>query len=109
MIVLGVLSRKITSIPLCFGDILYAVMFYFGIRMLFIHFNTLSKILVPLLLCYLIEIQQLCDVPWLVAIRKTTLGHYALGEGFLWSDIACYTFGILIAFAIDFKLLKGSN
>lgn len=76
--------------------------------MLFIHFNTLPKILVPLLFCYLIEIQQLCDVSWLVSIRKTTLGHYALGEGFLWSDIACYTFGILVAFAIDFKLLKGT-
>ena len=109
MIVLGVLSRKATGIPLCIGDILYAVMVYFGIRMLFIHFNTIPKILVPILLCYGIEIQQLCDALWLVAIRKTTLGHYALGEGFLWSDIACYTFGILIAFAIDFKLLKGSN
>lgn len=73
--------------------------------MLFIHFNTLKKILVPLILCYFIEIQQLYDATWLVAIRKTTLGHYVLGEGFLWTDIACYTFGITLSFCID-KVFK---
>ncbi len=108
VVLLGVLSRKVDGIPLCFGDILYAVMVYFGIRMLFIHFNTPQKTLIPLLFCYLIEVQQLCDIPWLVAIRKTTLGHYALGQGFLWSDICCYTVGVFVAFVIDFKLFKST-
>ena len=106
MILLGILSRKVNSIPLFIGDILYAAMVYFGIRMVFIRFNTPQKILVPLLLCYLIELQQLYDARWLVAIRETTFGHYALGEGFLWCDIACYTLGVLVAFTIDFKFLK---
>lgn len=109
MILLGVLSRKVNRIPLYIGDILYAVMVYFGIRMLFIHFNEQQKIFGPLFICYLIEIQQLCNAPWLVAIRKTILGHYALGEGFLWTDIICYTFGVFVAFTIDFKFLKGKN
>ncbi len=106
VVLLGILSRKLNGIPLCIGDVLYAVMVYFVIRMFFIYFNKPKKILVPLLLCYLIEIQQLYNANWLVAIRKTTLGHYALGEGFLWSDMFWYTFGVAVAFLIDTFLKK---
>ena len=106
MILLGVLSREIKGIPLSIGDILYAVMVYFGCRMIFIDINNPKKILLPLLLCYLIELQQLYRASWLLKIRSTSLGHYALGEGFLWSDIVCYTVGVFIAFSIDFKFIK---
>ena len=108
VIVSGILSRKINGIPFFIGDILYAVMVYFGCRMIFIDSTTPKKIVLPLLLCYLIEIQQLYDAAWLLQIRQTTLGHYALGEGFVWSDLGCYTVGVFIAFAIDFKWLKNS-
>lgn len=74
--------------------------------MLIINCNKLKKIIIPLLFCYIIEFQQLYHSSWIVAIRNTTLGHYALGEGFLWSDILCYTFGIAFAFFIDTILLK---
>lgn len=102
----GILSRKVNTIPLYIGDILYAVMFYFGIRILFIHFNTTKKILVPLLLCYTIEFQQLYKAQWIITIRNTILGHYILGEGFLWSDLFCYTIGVTIACLIDAFVLK---
>ena len=101
VVILGVLSRKVHGIPLFIGDILYAVMVYFGCRMLFINGNNFMKILVPLLLCYLIEWQQLCHVEWLVTIRHTTFGHYVLGQGFLWSDLVCYSVGVALAFFID--------
>ncbi len=105
----GILSRKVNTIPLYIGDILYAVMFYFGIRIFFINFNTTKKILVPLLFCYTIELQQLYNAQWIVIIRDTVLGHYVLGEGFLWSDLFCYTSGVSIAYFIDaFVLKKGS-
>ena len=106
VILLGILSRNIDEIPLCIGDILYAVMVYFGCRMISINRNTSTKILLPLILCYLIELQQTYDASWLVAIRNTPLGHYALGQGFLWSDLVCYTVGIGIAFTVDFTLIK---
>mgnify|MGYP000101893390 CR=1 FL=1 len=101
VVLLGVLSRKITLLPLFVGDILYAVMIYFGFRFLFLHTNNTIKILLPLLFCFFIELQQLCDAAWLVSIRETTLGHYALGQGFLWSDLVCYTIGVALAFFID--------
>lgn len=103
---LGILSRKINGIPLFIGDIFYAVMLYFGSSMIFINSNKQIKILFPLLLCYLIELQQLYNAEWINAIRNTTLGHYILGQGFLWSDLVCYTFGVGVAFLIDFKILK---
>ena len=103
---LGILSRKISGIPLFIGDILYAVMIYFGCRMLFINENNLVKILSPLLLCYLIELQQLYHNEWINSIRDTTFGHYVLGQGFLWSDLVCYTFGVAMAFWIDWKAVR---
>lgn len=106
VVFLGIASRKVNGIPLLIGDFLYAVMVYFGFRMLFLKFNTLPKILFPLLLCYAIELQQLYDETWIVSIRNTTIGHYVLGQGFLWSDLVAYTFGVAIAFVIDHFLFE---
>lgn len=108
-LILGVLSRKITGIPLFIGDVLYAVLIYFGLRFLFINLKTYKTFLLSLLFCFGIEILQLVQIDWLIAIRKTTLGHYILGEGFLWLDLLCYIMGTLMAFLIDEKLIKTQN
>jgi len=39
VIALGITSGKIEGIPTFFGDTLYAVMVYFGMRMFFIYLN----------------------------------------------------------------------
>ncbi|NHM08226.1 DUF2809 domain-containing protein [Flavobacterium sp. CYK-4] len=101
VVLLGILSRKIVVVPLFIGDVLYAVMVYFGFRIIFVHSNRFFKIALPLLFCVLIELQQLWNAEWLVSLRNTTLGHYVLGQGFLWSDLVCYAMGIVIAFFID--------
>ena len=108
-LILGILSRKITGIPFLVGDVLYAVLIYFGLRFLFIHLKTHKTFLLCLLFCFGIEILQLVQIDWLIAIRKTTLGHYILGEGFLWSDLLCYVIGTLVAFLIDWKCIKTQN
>ena len=108
-LILGILSRKITDIPLFIGDVLYAVLIYFGLRFLFINLKTYKTFLLSLLFCFGIEILQLVQIDWLIAIRKTTLGHYILGEGFLWSDLLCYVVGTLVAFLIDWKFIKTQN
>jgi hypothetical protein len=100
-IVLGIASRKTVGIPLFVGDILYAVLVYFGFRWLFLKSKILWQIVLPLLFCFAIEIQQLSTAKALVAIRETTLGHYVLGQGFLWSDLLCFTMGIGLAYAVD--------
>lgn len=109
VIILGIISRKIDGIPTFFGDILYAVMVYFGMRMLYINNNFAKTILLALVFCFCIEFLQLYRAEWLLAIRRTTLGHYALGQGFLWSDLGYYTLGIVIAFLIDFNFIKKIN
>ena len=109
ILILGILSRKITGIPLFIGDVLYAVLIYFGLRFLFINLKTYKTFLLSLLFCFGIEILQLVQIDWLIAILKTTLGHYILGEGFLWSDLLCYIIGTLIAFLIDWKFIKTQN
>jgi hypothetical protein len=41
-----------------------------------------------------VEFSQLCQWPWLVAVRHTWWGHLVLGQGFLISDLGCYAVGI---------------
>ncbi|MCA1965919.1 MAG: DUF2809 domain-containing protein, partial [Flavobacterium sp.] len=96
-------------IPLFIGDVLYAVLIYFGFRFLIMDSKKATSLLLSLLFCFGIEILQLVQIDWLLAIRKTTLGHYILGEGFLWLDLFCYIMGTLMAFLIDEKLIKTQN
>lgn len=103
VLILGILSRKISGIPLFIGDILYAVLIYFGFRFLIMDSKKSTSLLLSLLFCFGIEILQLIKIDWLIAIRKTTLGHYVLGEGFLWLDLLCYTLGTSLAYFVDFK------
>lgn len=108
VLVLGILSRKISGIPLFIGDILYAVLIYFGFRFLIIDSKKSTSLLLSLLFCFGIEILQLVQIDWLIAIRKNTLGHYILGEGFLWLDLLCYVMGTLMAYYLD-KLFLSSR
>jgi hypothetical protein len=106
VIALGITSRKIEGVPTFFGDTLYAVMIYFGLRMLFVNFNIQKTAFFALLFCFSIEFLQLYDAKWMLEIRRTSLGHYVLGQGFLWSDLGYYTIGIIIAYWIDFNFVK---
>lgn len=102
IILTGIASRKLDFIPLFVGDVLYAAMIYFIVRFIFPIKKPSFIFTVALLFCFVIELQQLINIEWLVTIRKTLLGRYILGQGFLWSDLACYTIGILICFSIDY-------
>ena len=108
-IILGILSRKIDGFPTFFGDTLYAVLIYFGLRMFFINLNLKKTAILALVFCFGIEFLQLYRAEWIVAIRRTTVGHYFLGQGFLWSDLAYYTLGVILAFLIDFNLVKRNS
>lgn len=109
VMILGILSRKVTIIPLFIGDVLYAVLTYFGFRFLFTNSKKSTSLLFSQLFCFGIEFLQLVQIDWLIAIRKTTLGHYILGQGFLWLDLLCYIIGTLVAFLNDWKFIKTQN
>lgn len=106
---LGLLSRSIKGIPMFMGDLLYAIMIYFVMHFLFPKAKARTIALVSLLVCYVIETLQLYQADWIVNIRSTTIGHLILGQGFLWSDIAAYTFGIGIIFIIENLLQKPAD
>ena len=101
VIFLGIVSRKIDGIPTFIGDVLYAVMIYFGIRFLFFSLPRIQSMLLALLFCYCIEFQQLYQADWILNLRNSILGHYVLGQGFLWSDLVFYTIGITVAYFMD--------
>lgn len=102
----GIFSRKIAIIPLYVGDILYACLIYFGFRYCFHRISKHFVLLLSLVFCFSIEYSQLLQWSWLINIRKYTLGHYILGEGFLSSDLLCYTLGTLLSYFSDFYFLK---
>ncbi len=109
IIFLGILCRKISFIPLWIGDFLYAVMIYFLVRIFLPLKKAFLIALLSLLICYSIEFLQLYQAEWIVELRKTLFGRYVLGQGFLWSDILAYTFGIAVASLIEknsFKLYQ---
>lgn len=105
-IIIGILSRSNNSVPLFIGDILYAILIYFGFRFLFINSKKTTSLLLGLIFCFCIEISQLIQLDWLVTIRKNALGHYILGQGFLFIDLICLAIGTIAAYFIDYYVLK---
>ena len=109
VMLLGLLSRKIEGLPeiisLYSEDILWALMVFLLFAFLFNKKSTIFIISWAIICSYSIEISQLYHAPWIDAIRNTTLGGLILGFGFLWSDLVCYTIGIIIGIIIE-KLLN---
>ena len=100
LIVIGLLSRKISVIPPCVGDALWAMVTYCCWRILLIRKAAVLSAIIALTASFLIELSQLLRWQWLVDLRATTLGHLLLGQGFLWSDLLAYTAGIGILFLL---------
>ncbi|MBP3321902.1 MAG: DUF2809 domain-containing protein [Clostridia bacterium] len=100
LIAFGLLSRKISVIPPCVGDALWAMVMYCCWRILLIRKAAVLSAIIALTASFLIELSQLLRWQWLVDLRATTLGHLLLGQGFLWSDLLAYTVGIGILFLL---------
>ena len=83
------------------GDALWAAMIVFVAAVLWP--RTRTRVLAPaaLVFCVAIELSQRYRAPWIDAVRGTRLGALVLGQGFLWSDLACYAGGVALAAAID--------
>ena len=110
VMILGLLSRKINDLPkiieLYSGDILWALMVFLIIAFIFNKKPTIFTISWAIIFSYSIEISQLYHAPWIDAIRNTVLGGLILGFGFLWSDLVCYTIGVIIGIIIDIMINK---
>lgn len=82
------------------GDIIWAGMFVFFLRILFTKVPLWKLVVINYILGVLDECSQLITAPWFVAIRQTKLGKLMLGVGFVWSDLVCYAIGTLLAWPI---------
>ncbi|HEY2582111.1 MAG TPA: DUF2809 domain-containing protein [Mucilaginibacter sp.] len=105
-IIIGLLSRQITGVPLFIGDILWALMVYFIVRFFFIKRSVKFSVMWSLLFCYGIEFSQLYKAPWIDNLRHTLFGRLALGDTFLWGDMLCYTVGVGIGIITETIILK---
>jgi hypothetical protein len=108
-IIIGLLSRHFTFIPLFVGDILWATMVYFIVRFLFVYKEIKFVIITSMLFCYAIEFSQLYKAPWIDNLRHTLFGRLVLGDTFLWGDLLSYTFGIAIGVLIDILLRRNKT
>lgn len=83
------------------GDVLWAVVAYLLVGVLAPAASIRTRATIALASAFMIEFSQLWHPEWLDAIRGTTLGHLALGIGFEWSDLPCYTIGVLAAALLE--------
>ena len=109
--VLGLASRKFSGflpgiIAAYSGDILWSLMVYWIFRFISPKASPIKTAIAAIAFSYLIEISQLYHAQWIDNIRRTTIGALILGFGFLWSDIICYTIGVIIGITLD-SLLGG--
>ena len=106
VIALGLASRKFShALPNWLasyaGDTLWALMVFFIIGFIFVRRSTLWVGVTALVFSFTIEISQFYHAPWIDAVRDTRIGALVLGFGFLWSDLICYTAGIIIGILLE--------
>lgn len=106
-IALGLLSRSDsltlpTFLATYAGDTIWALMVYWGFRMLLPAQSIFIAAILAVLFAFAIEILQLVQIPWIDAIRYTKIGGLILGYGFKFSDLVCYSVGVAIGAFADY-------
>lgn len=109
---MGLGSRRYAALLPAFlaeyaGDTLWAAMAFVAIGLVAADWPTRRVGLAALLVSYAVEVSQLYHAPWIDAIRATGLGALALGYGFLWSDIVCYTVGVALCVGVEHLIHDG--
>lgn len=109
IMIMGLLSRKYMyifpkSIAPFIGDMLWAMMVYFGLRFLIPKLKITKALILAIIFSFSIEISQLYQSEWINNIRSTTLGGLILGHGFLFEDLISYSLGIAIGGILDYLL-----
>ncbi len=101
LIPIGLVTRQYGNewMKLYAGDVLWAAMIYWGFKFSFAQ-EPKRTAFYALIFCFLIEFSQLYHEPWIDEIRDTRLGGLVLGFGFLWSDLICYSVGVILSYFI---------
>ena len=91
------------------GDTLWALFVFLGLSALVPGVRLRYRTGAALAFAFLIESSQLYHAPWIDAVRATKLGGLVLGFGFLWTDLVCYTVGILVGAAFDRTVARAKD
>lgn len=83
------------------GDTLWALMVFVGIGLIARAWPTKWVAGLALAVCYGVEISQLYHAGWIDQLRHSAVGGLVLGQGFLWSDLVCYTVGVGLGIAAE--------
>ncbi|RPD48561.1 DUF2809 domain-containing protein [Hymenobacter sediminis] len=105
-IALGLASRRYQAalpawVGAYVGDALWALLVFWLVGFGWPQWSRRRVAAVALVFAFLIEASQLYQAPWLNALRVTTPGRLVLGQGFLWSDLLCYTLGVLVGVGLE--------
>jgi hypothetical protein len=105
VLLLGLASRRflgdISFIKTYVGDVLWALMVFFGFALIFNWWTTKAVALASILFSFGIEITQLYHAHWIDSLRATRLGGLVLGFSFVWSDLLCYSLGIALGVFLE--------
>ncbi len=88
------------------GDVLWASTVVWLLALLWPRTSTPRLASSALAIAVAVELTQLYRAPWIDGIRATRLGALVLGQGFLWSDLACYAVGVSLAACLDWWLVR---
>lgn len=83
------------------GDVLWATLVYWLVAWVGPAARGVVLAVLAASIALAVELSQLFTPPWLVALRANPFGALVLGEGFLWSDLACYAAGVALAWWLD--------
>jgi uncharacterized membrane protein YraQ (UPF0718 family) len=84
------------------GDTLWALAVFLVLGLIFAKAATARIAICAALISYGVELSQLYQAPWINAIRHTIPGALLLGFGFRWSDLICYSLGILVGAVAEY-------
>jgi hypothetical protein len=88
------------------GDTLWALTAFLVIGFIFPSMPTIRVAILALLFAFFIEVTQLYHAPWIDEIRHNRLAALVLGQGFLWSDLICYSVGVTIGASVELIILE---
>ena len=83
------------------GDALYTVAAFWALLLVLPRLPGGLAAGAALVFSALVELSQLCDAGWLVALRQTGFGALLLGQGFQVADLLSYACGAIVAFGLD--------
>lgn len=104
--VLGLGSRRYAAALPSFvaryaGDVLWASLVYWLLAWIRPRASRTMLAMAALFVAFAVEVSQLFHAPWIDGLRASRPGALVLGQGFLWTDLACYGVGVLIAAMLD--------